>query len=372
MKKSMSNYSTWRKLNARNVGTTEEERKTFQRDMPPRRVAVIGAGAAGLMAARELQREGHTPVVFERGAAVGGNWRYDDAPASAEDPLGAAGVDSSLYASLRTNLPRECMGFLDFPFVADAGAGTVSSYSDDPRRYPGHGEVLRYLEAFARRFDLHGLVRLETEVVSVRRDDASTGWKVSYCSRKLAVAGSAEPEVVKEEVFDAVAVCTGTSTEPRVADIAGIDSWPGKQMHSHSYRVPGPFEGQVVVVVGYAPSGVDISRDIVSVAKEVHVARRSLATSGTESTALPNLWLHPMIERAEENGSVVFQDGSRVKADAILHCTGYKYHFPFLGEEFGISVDDNRVGPLYKHVFPPRLAPSISFIGLSLKVSLVL
>uniref|UniRef100_A0A453J9T2 Flavin-containing monooxygenase n=2 Tax=Aegilops tauschii subsp. strangulata TaxID=200361 RepID=A0A453J9T2_AEGTS len=127
------------------------------------------------------------------------------------------------------------MGFLDFPFVA----GTEG----DPRRFPGHGEVLRYLEAFARRFDLHGLVRLQTEVVSVRRrvDGAgAAGWSVSYCSTKLASVGNE----VEEEVFDAVVVCNGHFTEPRLADIAGIDGWPGKQMHSHSYRVPDPFHGQ--------------------------------------------------------------------------------------------------------------------------------
>jgi hypothetical protein len=28
------------------------------------------------------------------------------------------------------------------------------------------------------------------------------------------------------------------------------------------------------------------------------------------------------IERAEADGSVVFQDGNGVKADAIMHCTG--------------------------------------------------
>ncbi|XP_051230225.1 flavin-containing monooxygenase FMO GS-OX-like 2 [Lolium perenne] len=60
-------------------------------------------------------------------------------------------------------------------------------------------------------------------------------------------------------------------------------------------------------------------------------------------------------------------DGSRVKADAILYCTGYMYNFPFLGHDVGIFVDDNRVDPTYKHVFPPHLAPRISFIGLSLQ-----
>lgn len=48
----------------------------------------------------------------------------------------------------------------------------------------------------------------------------------------------------------------------------------------------------------------------------------------------------------------------------------YKYHFPFLETNGIVTVDDNRVGPLYKHVFPPALAPSLSFVGLPWKVFL--
>jgi hypothetical protein len=81
--------------------------------------------------------------------------------------------------------------------------------------------VLRYLQEFARRFDLHGLVRLETEVVRVHRDDASAArWWVSYCSRRLADAENEEREVEEEE-FDAIVVCNGHYTEPRLADFAG-------------------------------------------------------------------------------------------------------------------------------------------------------
>lgn len=29
--------------------------------------------------------------------------------------------------------------------------------------------------------------------------------------------------------------------------LAGVDAWPGKQMHSHNYRVPEPFLDQVCV-----------------------------------------------------------------------------------------------------------------------------
>lgn len=46
----------------------------------------------------------------------------------------------------------------------------------------------------------------------------------------------------------------------------------------------------------------------------------------------------------------------------------YKYDFPFLETNGVVTVDDNRVGPLYKHVFPPALAPWLSFVGLPWKV----
>ncbi|KAK8445484.1 hypothetical protein SEVIR_9G334600v4 [Setaria viridis] len=320
----------------------------------PLRLAVIGAGAAGLAAARELRREGHAPVVFERAAAVGGTWLYAP-PATSSDPLGAAATHSSLYASLRTNLPRESMGFLDFPFSAAAPG------SADPRRFPGHEEVLRYLEAFARRFDLLRLVRFETEVLRVRREGRGK-WEVT--SRKLGDKGSGQ-----EEVYDAVVVCNGHYTEPRIAVIPGVDAWPGKQMHSHNYRVPEPFLDQVVIIIGAAASADDISRDIASTAKEVHIADRSAPVcTCVKQPGYDNLWLHSMIDRAEEDGSVVFQDGSSIKADVIMHCTGYLYDFPFLGDDSTITVDDNCVDPLYKHVFPPEVAPQLSFIGLPWKV----
>lgn len=178
---------------------------------PSLRLAVVGAGAAGLAAARELRREGHAPVVFERAAAVGGTWLYaSPAPAAATDPLGAAATHSSLYASLRTNLPREVMGFLDFPFTAARGSVV------DTRRFPGHEEVLRYLEDFAQRFDLYGLVRFQTEVVGVRRE-AGGRWAVT--SRKLGEKGEQD-----EELYDAVVVCNGHYSEPRIASIPGNDS----------------------------------------------------------------------------------------------------------------------------------------------------
>ncbi|XP_072962418.1 flavin-containing monooxygenase FMO GS-OX-like 4 [Typha angustifolia] len=328
--------------------------------IPPRplrrlHLAVVGAGAAGLAAARELHREGHAVVVFERAASVGGTWIYT--PSVESDPLSLdpsrSIIHSSLYSSLRTNLPRESMGFLDYPFDARRGGG-------DSRRFPGHSEVLRYLEGFAREFDLDRLVRFRTEVVTVAREEGK--WKVR--SRKVNGGGGDE-----NEVYDGVLVCNGHYTEPRLAAIPGMDAWPGKEMHSHNYRSPEPFVDQVVVIIGNSASAVDISRDIATIAKEVHIASRE-PPHGTpiKEPGYDNMWLHSMIESTHRDGQVVFQDGSSVYVDVIMHCTGYKYHFPFLETDGIVTVDDNRVGPLYKHVFPPELAPGLSFIGLPWKV----
>ena len=46
--------------------------------------AVIGAGAAGLVTARELSREGHSVTVFEQNTVVGGVWKYAE---TVEDDL---------------------------------------------------------------------------------------------------------------------------------------------------------------------------------------------------------------------------------------------------------------------------------------------
>jgi hypothetical protein len=43
-----------------------------------------------------------------------------------------------------------------------------------------------------------------------------------------------------------------------------MDKWGRKQLHSHSYRVPDPFHGEVVVVVGCHESGKDIALDDVT------------------------------------------------------------------------------------------------------------
>ncbi|WJX92943.1 aliphatic glucosinolate S-oxygenase [Trifolium repens] len=269
--------------------------------MAPRsiKVAVIGAGVSGLVTAKELQQEGHTVVVFEKNNRVGGTWVYD--PKTDSDPLSIDPtrelVHSSVYHSLRTNLPRHIMGFLDYPLA--------KRESGDPRTFPGHEEVLQFLEDFAGEFGIHGLTRFETEVVKVERNGKGNEWVVES---RMTTRGS---DSVSCEVFDAVVVCSG-------------------------------------------------------VAKEVHVATKpNPILKGMKLENVRNICFHTLIKCIYEDGLVAFEDGFSIYADAIIHCTGYKYHIPFLETNGIVTIEDNRVGPLYKHVFPPSLAPWLSFIGLT-------
>ncbi|MED6146480.1 hypothetical protein PIB30_034802 [Stylosanthes scabra] len=315
------------------------------------KVAVIGAGVSGLVAARELQREQHDVVVYEQNDGVGGNWIYD--PRTESDPLSLdpnrETVHSSLHVSLRTNLPRALMSFTDYPFLRT---------ESDPRTFPRHDEVLRYLNRFADEFGVRGVTRFNTRVSRVER--VKEEWVVESVTR-----GS---ESVSREVYEAVMVCSGHNTVPRVAEIDCIENFRGFQMHSHNYRAPGRFRDQIVLLIGYGGSAFDIAVDILGLAKEVHVSTKE----NRFGVIFNHVTYHSMIKCVNKDGSISFQDGSSIFANTIIHCTGYKYHFPFLDTNEIVTVEDKCVGPLYKHIFPPALAPSLSFIGIATREAIFL
>ncbi|XP_058194925.1 flavin-containing monooxygenase FMO GS-OX-like 9 [Rhododendron vialii] len=332
------------------------------RNQPWKNVCVIGAGPSGLVAARELRKEGHHVVVFEQSHDVGGQWLYDP-NVEGEDPLGretALNVHSSIYASLRLTSPREITGFTDFPFLVKKGR--------DMRRFPGHGELLLYLSDFCAFFGLREMIRFNTKVEYVGMLD------YGECGKDLRwVVRTRERECEKmvEEVFDAVVVATGNFSKPRLPSIRGIESWKRKQMHSHVYRVPEPFRNEVVVVVGNSLSGQDISMELVDVAKDIYLSAKSSDVCEGLSKAISkheNLHLSPQIDSLQEDGRVEFVDGTWVIADTVIYSTGYSYSFPFLDTKGIVVVDDDRVGPLYEHTFPPSLAPSLSFVGIPRKL----
>lgn len=314
------------------------------------KVAVIGAGAAGLVTARELQRAGHDPVVFEKSSAVGGVWVYS--AATEADPLGQSGprIHGSLYASLRTNLPRDLMAFVDYPFDS-AGGG-----DDDWPRFPGHGCVRRYLENFAEHFALTPLIRFHTEVTAVRPAEDG-GWTVE----------SVTANAIRHESFDAIAVCNGHYAEPRIPALPGAADFPALCMHSHNYREPARFTGQRVALFGASASANDLAVEIARVATDLFCCGDAFAALPPAARDQGNLHRRPGIARLHPDGSLELNDGSRLDpVDSLVYCTGYHYRYPFLAGTL-LRVDDNWVQPLYLDLVHAD-HPTLAFIGIPFRV----
>jgi trimethylamine monooxygenase len=78
----------------------------------------------------------------------------------------------------------------------------------------------------------------------------------------------------------------------------------------------------------------------------------------------PDNWQEvPILTRVDKN-TCHFKDGSSKKIDAIIMCTGYLHHFPFLPDELRLQTD-NRLWPLglYKGIFwEPN--PKLMYLGM--------
>ncbi|XP_005462578.1 flavin-containing monooxygenase FMO GS-OX4 isoform X1 [Oreochromis niloticus] len=312
------------------------------------RVAVVGAGAAGLCTARHiLSRPGHfaPPVVFELSENVGGTWCYDERVGKLDNGLP---VHSSMYRDLRTNLPKEVMMFPDFPFDPQ-----LSSFLP-------HQEVQRYLERYCQSHGIEPHIRFNTVVERVKpvvvmaegEVEERTTWEVT---------SSDSSGHQKTETFDSVFICSGHYSDPHFPHIPGIENFKGKVLHSHSYRFAEPFTGQSVVVLGAKASGLDISLELANVGAQVTLSHRRPRLTFPLPAGIQQ---SSSVEAVEDDGRIRFQDGSVTEADVLMFCTGYNFRFKFLdAAQLGLDIQDQMMSPLYRFMVPPAF-PSLFFIGI--------
>ncbi|KAK4295256.1 hypothetical protein Pmani_032170 [Petrolisthes manimaculis] len=308
-------------------------------------VGVIGAGAAGLCAARHaLASTGLSPVVWEKSSQVGGTWVYT--PHTGKDQDGLP-IHSSMYQSLKTNLPKEVMGFPDFPFS-----------SDKEESFIHHSDVLKYLKSYTDNFNLNQYIKFRhhVELVTPVVTDEKTTWQVTV--------QDLDTKTSSTTVCDALLICNGHYSVPRMPQVEDIERYKGKQVHSHDYREPSPYKGLTVVVLGAAASGLDISLELATVAKEVLLSHNFPLPIPSELP--PNMRQVQGVVSALDEG-FVFADGSSAQADVIMYCTGYEFTFPFLTDDCGVTIENNIVKPLYKHVINTT-HPSMGFIGIPFQV----
>ncbi|KXJ76797.1 hypothetical protein RP20_CCG008903 [Aedes albopictus] len=301
------------------------------------RYCIIGAGAAGICAAKYALQAGGDVTVFEQTDQIGGTWSYTDAVG--KDHFGLD-IHSSMYDSLWTNLPKEIMGYADYDMP------------EQRRSYIHWSEVLVFLKDYARNFEVDKHTRFEHLVEEVR-PYGDEQWQVRV------------KDLRKEEcstmVFDYVLVCNGHYFDPVFPDFEGKEHFKGVQLHSHQYRKPNVFQNRNVLIIGAGPSGRDLVFAAADCAKNVYFSHH--VPHKLKDAVFPdNVIQVPDVAKLHES-DVEFVDGSSHSIDLILYCTGYHFSFPFLHKDCDIELDDDWVKPLYKHILNIN-HPTMAFIGI--------
>lgn len=303
------------------------------------RLAIVGAGAAGLVMAREARRAGLEPVVFEAQEDVGGTWIHRRATES--DPLGLdpdERLHGSMYDGLRTNLPVDLMAFRDTPFEATS-------------RFVGHAEVLAYLAQCADTWGVRDAIRFGATMTGVEL--AGDGFRVRW--------DDGAPHMAEVE---AVAIANGHYHVPHVPALGGEATFTAPRSHSHNYRRPEPWRGQRVAVLGAMSSGTDIALELAEVASAVHVCARE--HGALVPSPHPRLHPEPAIAQLGPGRRLTLTDGRHLEVDHLLYCTGYRYHLPFVPATL-LEVERRLVGPLYRDLIAVR-APTLAVLGLPFAV----
>jgi NADPH-dependent 2,4-dienoyl-CoA reductase/sulfur reductase-like enzyme len=349
-------------------------------------VAVLGAGSSGIAALKALHERGLDVTCFEASDRVGGNWVFEN-----KNGMSAA------YRHLHINTSRDRMEYADFPMPRDLPD------------YPRHDQIAAYFDAYVDHFGVRDRIRFETTVEHAERL-AGGGWELTLGD------GS-------RERFDALLVANGHHWNKRWPEPAfpGADTFSGVQMHAHDYVDNDGMGDKDVVVLGMGNSAMDIAVEASYVARNTYLAARrgawiipkyvfgrptdqlrndprvpfrirqkiihrivQLEIGDLERYGLPKpdhefgeahptvsgrildrithgaITPKPNIARLHAD-EVEFADGTRVHADVVVLCTGYKITFPFFDEEL-ISAPDNRI-ELFRRVFHPDL-DDVFFIGL--------
>jgi len=206
------------------------------------KIAVVGAGFAGLASAKALREFGHDVTVFDKTPDVGGVWSA-----------------SRRYSGLTTQNNKGSYAFSDLPMPKD--------YPE----WPSGEQVQAYLERYVELHDLGETLRLSTEVVRAELTPAEDGWLVT--SRR-----AGEP-VSDPEPFDHVVVANGIFSDPVIPRFEGLAQLlraGGSVVASSQLTALEEARDKHVVVVGYGKSACDVAAELGRVAASTHVVARHL------------------------------------------------------------------------------------------------
>lgn len=199
------------------------------------KIAIIGAGFAGLSSARVLTALGHQVTVYEKAPDVGGVWSA-----------------TRRYPGLHTQNNKGTYALSDLPMPKD--------YPE----WPSGEQVQSYLEAYVDKFSLATLLRLGTEVTRAE-PAAGGGWDVTTASGT--------------EHYEHLVLASGIFSRPFVPAFEGreaLEGAGGQVLPASDFQSLDQVRGKHVVVVGYGKSACDITVEIAQVAASTTVVAREL------------------------------------------------------------------------------------------------
>lgn len=195
-----------------------------------KRVAVIGAGVAGLQTIRALKGHGFDVTAFEASPKVGGLWKAN-------------------YANFGVQVPKQLYEFQDYPM-------TELKWGE----YASGPQVQDYIERYAQDFGLTDAIQYNTAVTSatpISNGEKGVGWKVATRSSSSSALEGRTEENVQE--FDYLVVATGlfASSKKFIPSKPGQETFQGSIVHSSEFQNASVAQGKNVVVLGGGKSAVD-------------------------------------------------------------------------------------------------------------------
>ena len=300
-----------------------------------KRVAVIGAGPSGLAQLRAFQSAaqagGDIPevVCFEKQDNWGGLWNYSWR--TGLDEYGEP-VLGSMYRYLWSNGPKEGLEFADYPFEEHCGQQIGS--------YPPRAVLLDYIEGRVKKANVRPWIRFRTPVRMVTFDEGTQKFTVTV------------HDLIKDhtytEEFDDVVVASGHFSTPNVPEFPGFATFNGRILHAHDFRDAREFAGKDILIVGTSYSAEDIGSQCWKYGcTSVTVSHRT-APMGYD---WPDNWKEVPLLTSVQGNTATFRDGSTAHVDAIILCTGYQHHFPFLPDGLRLKTKNRlAAADLYRGV----------------------
>lgn len=231
-----------------------------------------------------------------------------------------------MYRYLWSNGPKECLEFADYTF---------DEHFDQPiASYPPRAVLWDYIKGRVEKADVRQYIRFNTPVRQISFSEQSRQFTVT--------AHDHVSEVTSSEEYDHVIVASGHFSTPSVPFFEGFEGFNGRILHAHDFRDALEFKDKDILLIGSSYSAEDIGSQCYKYgAKSITSSYRS-RPMGFD---FPDNWDEKPLLIKVDNDTAYFADGSSKRIDAIILCTGYLHHFPFMDEELRLKTH-NRLWPL--------------------------